>query len=77
MVEDEETSKETDSESFSKYWGWFGVLAEVSNQDVTKMGEITKYPLTFILNYLTYLKDLNEIKQKELRKIKNQTKAIL
>jgi hypothetical protein len=41
------------------------------------MGEITKYPLTFILNYLTYLKDLNEIKQKELRKIKNQTKAIL
>lgn len=75
--ENNEQDKETDEESFGKYWGWFGVLASVANQDITKMGEITKYPLTYVLNYLTYMKDLGEIKEKQLRRAQNQTKAVL
>jgi hypothetical protein len=30
--------------------------------------EITKYPLVFVLNYMAYMKDLNEIREKEHRR---------
>jgi hypothetical protein len=30
-----------------------------------------------VLNYLTYMKDLGEIKEKQLRRAQNQTKAVL
>jgi hypothetical protein len=30
--------------------------------------EITKYPLVFALNYMAYMKDLNEIREREQKK---------
>jgi len=33
------------------------------------MEEITKYPLVFVLNYLSYQKDIGEIRAREQQKI--------
>jgi len=49
----------------------------LANENISLFGEIPKYPLTFVLNYLTYMKDLNEIKMKQHRKAQQQIKAIL
>jgi hypothetical protein len=37
------------------------------NDDITKIEKILEYPLIFCLNYLTYMKDLQEIKEQKLR----------
>jgi len=64
---DEEEVEQSEEESFSSYWGWFGVLATLSNEDITKIGTIIEYPLVFVLNYLTYMKDLQEVKEQRMR----------
>jgi hypothetical protein len=63
----DDKDKETEDESFAKYWGWFGVLVVLANEDISKIEGTTKYPLTFVLNYLTYQKDLQEIKTRKLK----------
>ena len=74
MDEVEDKGREDEAESFSNYWGWFGVLVVLSNEDITKIEKVTEYPLIYVLNYLTYMKDIQEIKQRELMKqqIKNR-----
>jgi hypothetical protein len=59
---------------FDKFWGWFGTLISLANEDITKIDEITKYPLMFVLNYLSYQKDKNEIIQRERQKIQMSQK---
>jgi hypothetical protein len=53
---------------FNKFWGWIGTVISLANEDITKVQEITTYPLVFVLNYLSYTKDLNEIKLREQQK---------
>ena len=67
MDTDEEEMEQSEDESFAKYWGWFGVLATLSNEDITKIGTIIEYPLLFVLNYLTYTKDLQEVREQKMR----------
>ncbi|MFM7854324.1 MAG: hypothetical protein ACKO96_20970, partial [Flammeovirgaceae bacterium] len=60
--------------SFDKFWGWFGTLVTLAKEDITKIEEITKYPLIFVLNYLSYSKDINDIRRREAQKIQQQMK---
>lgn len=60
--------------SFDKFWGWFATLVSLANEDITKIEEITKYPLVFVLNYLSYQKDINDIRRREQQKIQQQMK---
>ena len=60
--------------SFDKFWGWFSTLVSLANEDITKIEEITKYPLVFVLNYLSYMKDINEIRKREQMKLQQQMK---
>jgi hypothetical protein len=65
-VEDDLAAREI--HSFNKFWGWFGTLVSLANEDITKMEEITKYPLIFVLNYLSYSKDVEDIRRREQQK---------
>jgi hypothetical protein len=67
MGEDEEEVEENEDQSFAKYWGWFGVMISMVNDDITKIETILEYPLIFCLNYLTYMKDLQEIREQKMR----------
>jgi hypothetical protein len=60
--------------SFDKFWGWFATLVSLANEDITKIEEITKYPLVFVLNYLSYSKDINDIRRREQQKLQQQMK---
>ena len=66
--EDEGDIDSRENISFGKHWGWFGTLITLANEDITKVEEVTKYPLVFVLNYMAYMKDLNEMRDKERRK---------
>jgi hypothetical protein len=57
-----------ESNSFSQHWGWFGTLVSLSNEDITKIEKITTYPLVFVLNYLSHIKDLNQMRERETQK---------
>jgi hypothetical protein len=60
--------------SFDKFWGWFATLVSLANEDITKIEEITKYPLVFVLNYLSYSKDINDIRRRDAQKLQQQMK---
>jgi hypothetical protein len=60
--------------SFDRFWGWFGTLVSLANEDITKIEEITKYPLVFVLNYLSYSKDINDMRRREAQKLQQQMK---
>jgi hypothetical protein len=66
--DDEDDLSAREISSFTRFWGWFGCLITLSNEDITKIDEITQYPLIFVLNYLSYMKDLNGIKEREIQK---------
>lgn len=71
-IEDDLSAREVFS--FNKHWGWFGTLISLAGEDITKIEEITTYPLVFVLNYLAYTKDLNEIRAREQQKFQQQLK---
>ena len=60
--------------SFDRHWGWFATLVSLANEDITKVEEITAYPLVFVLNYLAYMKDINDIRRREAQKMQQQMK---
>lgn len=72
MVQEEDDIKDDldarEVYSFNKFWGWFGTIIQLANEDITKMEEITKYPLIFVLNYLSYQKDIDNLRQREQQK---------
>ena len=71
-IEDDISVREISS--FNKFWGWFGTVITLAQEDITKMEEITKYPLIFVLNYLSYMKDINEIRFREQKKMEAKLK---
>ncbi len=42
-------------------------MINMVNDDITKIETILEYPLIFCLNYLTYMKDLQEIREQKMR----------
>jgi hypothetical protein len=73
--DDEDDLSFREVSSFNKFWGWFGTLVTLANEDITKIDEITQYPLIFVLNYLSYSKDLGDIRTRELQKQKMKYKV--
>jgi hypothetical protein len=55
--------------SFSQHWGWYGTMVFLASEDITKLNEIPKMPLYYVLNYLTYIKELNKERDRELNKM--------
>lgn len=60
---------EDDNESFSDFWSWYAALETMAGEDITKIPTILEYDLMFVLNHLSYMADLNEIKRNEHQKM--------
>lgn len=57
-IYDEEEKKHIDEEELLKHWGWENVLYKLSGGDITKYEDITNLPLIFVLNQLSFIKDM-------------------
>lgn len=55
----EEEKQMYDAEQTNLKWGWERVLYNLANQDITKIEEITRLPLIFVLNNISMKKSLN------------------
>jgi len=73
-IDDKDDLGVRETYSFDKFWGWFGTLVSLANEDITKIEKITTYPLVFVLNYLSYMKDINDIRRREAQKVQQQMK---
>jgi len=56
---DPEEQEQIKKEEILTKWGWENVIYKLSNSDITKYDDITNLPLIFVLNHLSYMKDLN------------------
>ena len=64
---------EVESEkSFEGFWGWYGTLVYLSGENILKINEIASKGLIEVLNYLTYMKDLTMLRERELKKQMNK-----
>lgn len=55
---DAEDLKEMENEKAMQQWGWENVLYKLSNNDITKYDQITKMPVIFIFNQMSFIKDM-------------------
>lgn len=56
---DEEELKDIEEEKINEKWSWESVLYKLSDGDITKYDQILKMPLIFILNQLSFRKEMN------------------
>jgi hypothetical protein len=57
-----------DSNNFSKFWGYYIWIAQLSENKVWKVDGITSLPLILCLNHLSYLSDLRSEEEKAIKK---------
>jgi hypothetical protein len=57
IYDDEEREAIKDDEVL-KHWGWENVIYKLADGDVTKYDDITALPLVFVLNQLSFIKDM-------------------
>jgi hypothetical protein len=57
-----------DKPTFERFWGWYGTLVFLSGEDILKVQDVARKNLLEVLNFLTYIKDLNLMKERELQK---------
>ncbi len=55
---DDDDKVEMDREELMRRWGWENVIYKLADGDVTKYDDITNLPLIFILNQLSFMKDM-------------------
>ncbi len=55
---DEDDLEQEKLESVNNKWGWEQVLHQFSNGDITKYDELTKLPLIFILNQMSFRREM-------------------
>lgn len=55
---DVEEQAEIENEKVLTKWGWENILYKLANGDITKYDELTKLPIIFIFNHLSYIKDM-------------------
>jgi hypothetical protein len=67
-----EDDKFDSPETFAKHWGWYGTLVFLASEDITKLNEIPKMPIYYVLNYLTYIKELNKERDRQYNKMLKQ-----
>tara|TARA_R110000868_G_C10676364_1_gene747105 strand:+ start:87 stop:302 length:216 start_codon:yes stop_codon:yes gene_type:complete len=68
---------EKDIETFGSIWGWYGTIVFLAGEDIKNLEEITKMPLYYVFNFLTYMKELNRERDKEMKKMMNTNGTIL
>jgi len=54
--------------SFSKFWGYYIWISQLSEDKVWKIDSITSQPLVLCLNHLSYLSDLRSEQEKAIKK---------
>jgi hypothetical protein len=54
--------------TFEGFWGWYATLIYLSNENILQVQEVAQRHLLEIFNYLTYMKDLNMLRERELKK---------
>jgi len=54
--------------TFEGFWGWYSTLVYLSGEDLLKVNDVAKKNLFEVLNFLTYMKDLNMLRERELKK---------
>ena len=69
MADDEEEVSKNKVKSFEERWGWYSTIVYLAQEDINKIEEIVDKPLTYVLNYLTYMKDLNAERNKKIKKL--------
>jgi hypothetical protein len=55
-------------DSFNKHWGWFDTMVTLAKEDITKIEQITTYPLIFVLNFLAILTDKRQLQERDRQK---------
>jgi hypothetical protein len=55
---DEEDREAENQEKVYRNWAWESILYKLSNGDITKYDDILSKPIIFILNQLSYMKDM-------------------
>ena len=60
--EDVERYRDTE-EQFNNKWGWYGVIYNLANGELTKMNDVLKLTAEEVFTFLCYSKDLNSIKR--------------
>jgi hypothetical protein len=55
---------------FQKFWGWFPTIISLAKEDISKMEEVVKQPLMFVLNYLSYQNDVQMLRDRDYQKQK-------
>tara|TARA_R100000773_G_C4217198_1_gene115749 strand:- start:1900 stop:2169 length:270 start_codon:yes stop_codon:yes gene_type:complete len=64
IVFDQEQSEEQQEriieQGFGEKWGWFGIMHRLTNQDISKLENITKLNLLECLTWLSYETELNQ-----------------
>lgn len=57
-----------DGNNFSKFWGYYIWISQLSEDKVWKVNSITSQPLILCLNHLSYLSDLRSEQEKAIKK---------
>jgi len=55
---DIEEQAEIENEKILSKWGWENILYKLSNGDITKYNDLTKLPVIFIFNHLSYIQEM-------------------
>ena len=58
--EAEEQQERIIEQGFGQKWGWFGIMHRLTNQDISKLENITKLNLLECLTWLSYETELNQ-----------------
>ena len=54
--------------TFEGFWGWYATLIYLSNENILQVQEVAQRNLLEVFNFLTYMKDLNMLRERELKK---------
>jgi hypothetical protein len=57
-----------DKNNFSSHWGWYSAISTLCEEQVWRFDDVSNLSLYQCLNHLSYIKDLNQERQKQLNK---------
>lgn len=57
--------------AFAKKWGWYGFIYGLTNGDILKVDDVVKLPIHKTLLWQSYVLDLQEVQNTEIKKIGN------
>ena len=64
MVDDKDSGSE---QRIQNTFGWYGVIIQIANEDILKVKDVLKINHIEVLNFITYITDLNEKRKREIK----------